>query len=281
MPKTIDTLAEDIYKALEEGAEFPPYLQAYFSEMCVEAMKSALTPRKRKSYLRCSNIGKKDRALWYDLNEYEGEKLTGSTLFKFLYGHLIEAMTLTLAKAAGHEVKDEQRKIEVDGIRGSIDAIIDGKLVDVKSCSSYAYREKFAPVANLGDDDFGYAAQGAMYSEGTGEPFYGWLAIDKQNGNIRASSAEGTYLPDAKRLVANKKAVVAATEPPEKCYDDVPMGKSGNRCLAMPCGYCAFKEECWKDANDGEGLRTFLYSNKPVFMTVTKVVPKVVEVASL
>jgi hypothetical protein len=55
--------------------------------------------------------------------------------------------------------------------------------------------------------------------------------------------------------------------PPDRCYSDVPDGKSGNRKLAAGCAYCDFKVECWKDANDGKGLRKFKYSNGSRFFT--------------
>ena len=44
-------------------------------------------------------------------------------------------------------------------------------------------------------------------------------------------------------------------------FHDKPDGESGNRKLAIGCMYCDYKVDCWKDANDGKGLRKFDYKN--------------------
>lgn len=275
--KTIDTLVEDIYKVLEDGTEVTPHLRGSFQTMCTKILDRALTKYQGGSYIRMSNIGKKNRQLWYELKGYKGERISGNTLLKFLYGDIIEALVLTLAKAAGHNVSNEQYQVNVDGIRGSIDAVIDGELIDVKSCSTYAFNNKFKDVADLGDDEFGYAAQGAGYAAGMGMPFHGWLAIDKQNGSMRVAKATQEDMPDASVLIAEKRAVAEMEEPPERCYEDVPFQKSGNMQLATGCSYCRYKGKCWEDANDGAGLRKFLYAGKPVFLTKVVVEPRVQE----
>ena len=44
------------------------------------------------------------------------------------------------------------------------------------------------------------------------------------------------------------------------------------------CAYCEYKAHCWKDANGGRGLRKFIYSNGPVYLTEVNKTPKVIEV---
>ena len=278
MTKKVETLVEDIYDTLKEGAACPPYLITYFAHQCENILKRALTPHVKGTNLRMSNIGKKPRQLWYDVKGYEGEEFEGSTLLKFLYGDIIEALVLTLAKAAGHEVTHEQAKVCVDGVNGSIDCVIDGELLDVKSCSSYAFKDKFTEEANLGDDAFGYYGQAAGYSAGMEMPFKGWLAMDKQNGSMRLSKADASRIPCASKLIADHRKALASDEPPRKCYEDVPYQKGGNMQLQIGCQYCSFKKICWADANDGAGLRTFIYSGRPVFLTHVEKEPKVYEV---
>ena len=53
---------------------------------------------------------------------------------------------------------------------------------------------------------------------------------------------------------------------------------SKNMKLCTSCSYCSYKEECWKDANDGVGIRTFLYSGGPVYLVRVEDVPRVTEV---
>ena len=62
-------------------------------------------------------------------------------LIAFLFGDIVEEVVLFLARAAGHEVTDEQKEIEINGVRGHIDGRVDGLPVDVKSASSYSYRK--------------------------------------------------------------------------------------------------------------------------------------------
>ena len=58
---------------------------------------------------------------------------------------------------------------------------------------------------------------------------------------------------------------------PERCYPDIPDGKSGNMKLSVPCSYCSFKEHCWPE------LRTFIYSNGPRYLTKVVRTPDVYE----
>ena len=46
----------------------------------------------------------------------------------------------------------------------------------------------------------------------------------------------------------------------------------------MGCSYCQFKHSCWKEANEGRGLRTFLYSTGPKHFTHVEKEPRVAEI---
>ena len=83
---------------------------------------------------------------------------------------------------------------------------------------------------------------------------------------------------DTEKRIEHLKEVIELPEPPARCYAPVPEGKSGNMKLGMNCSYCAHKFECWKDANDGKGLRTFIYYGGPVYLTHTEREPQVPEV---
>lgn len=65
--------------------------------------------------------------------------------------------------------------------------------------------------------------------------------------------------------------------PPDYCYDPVEDGKKGNMKLAKGCSWCKYKYQCHADSNDGEGLRTFKYSNGLSYLTKVVVEPKVEE----
>ncbi len=47
--------------------------------------------------------------------------------------------------------------------------------------------------------------------------------------------------------------------------------------LSVGCSYCAYKNDCWSDANDGHGLRKFIYSKGPRWLTKVVSEPNVPE----
>ena len=254
-----------------------------FGENVKQILRNNITEHEfDRRKLRMSNIGKKDRQLWYAYNGVEGEKLMPHTRIKFLYGHLIEEMVLALTKLAGHDVTDEQKQVEVDGIKGSMDCKIDGVLTDVKSSSPYGFK-KFKDGSLIDNDPFGYVEQIKGYAHAEGETKFGWLVMDKTNGHL-------TYLKydmedesqwywsklnffSSPERIKNIKAVVKQPNPPKKCYGHIPDGKSGNMKLGVGCSYCSYKHECW-----GDDLRTFIYANGPRYLVKTVNVPQVIEV---
>ena len=50
--------------------------------------------------------------------------------------------------------------------------------------------------------------------------------------------------------------------------------------MALPrdCFYCPFKFECHKDANDGNGLRTFKYARSLTYLTKVVREPRAEEI---
>lgn len=285
--KTTDTVVDDIYhlidtKEVAEGVDVAKVL-ADFGENMKTILKDNITAHEfDRRRLRMSNIGKKDRQLWYSYNGYKGEELQPATRIKFLYGHLIEEMILALTKLSGHEVTAEQKKVEVDGIKGSMDCKIDGVLTDVKSASPFGFK-KFKDGSLINDDPFGYVDQikGYAYAENTTD--VGWLVMDKTNGHLtylKYDMADESQWYWSKLnffsitdRITNIKKVVKDDKPPTRCYEPIADGKSGNEKLAVGCSYCAYKHECW-----GSELRTFLYSTGPRYLTTVKRQPKTVEI---
>jgi hypothetical protein len=180
---------------------------------------------------------------------------------------------------AGHTVADEQKLCEVEGVKGSMDARIDGRLVDVKSTSTYGFK-KFKDATLAFDDPFGYVAQLKAYAHSEGDTKYGWIAIDKQNGHLcyLEYDEEDTQAPvhsvisyDIAERVRHVKKVVELPEPPSFCHEPVDDGKSGNKKLATGCSYCGYKLHCYPT------LRGFIYSTGVRFLTEVANEPKVPE----
>ncbi len=280
MSKKIETLVEDIYDVLDESEHMSEgdNLQRLGDDV-MEAVEASLAQsNEARPTIRASGIGKAcDRQQWYGLQGFEGLPLQSNTRLMFLYGHVIEALLLFLAREAGHKVERQQETVEVDGIKGHIDAVIDGVVVDAKSASPRSF-EKFRDGTLDKDDPFGYIKQIEFYKQGLGMRG-GFLAMDKQFGHLawfEPKDSGGVSPRIAELKVLSDPACV---EPARAAmYSPVPMGKSGNMTLCTECKYCSHKFNCWADANSGKGLRAFLYSNGPVFLTTVTNPPKVEEV---
>ena len=277
MPKTIDTVVDDVYSLFDPNRGHEPNEDnlTAFAENLKEVLRTRLAKRENlSSPLRFSSLGRPDRQLWYMAKEYPQEDISAKTYFKFLYGDVIEQLLIFLVKESGHTVTDEQKTVERDGVLGHIDCKIDGVLVDVKSASPYGYG-KFVKNEVHVDDPFGYTQQLAGYAEveTPGEPA-AWLAMEKVNGSLALAKLSTSIIKDypVEERITHLKDVIGADEPPPRCYEDQEDGKSGNRKLATGCSYCAFKHSCWP------GLRTFLYSNGPRYLTRVVKEPDVPEV---
>jgi hypothetical protein len=278
---SINDLVPDIYKRLKTPGPVNKDALAGFAQTVADVVARRLEEQRGEAYLRMSNLGQGDRKLWYSLKtDQEGEDFEAHTLLKFLIGDLWEAIILYLAEEAGHKVTHKQGTVEVDGVKGSNDAIIDDVVVDVKSCSPHAFR-KFKNGNLAEDDPFGYMEQLAGYVEGNGGTQDGaFLACDKTLGHITLLTVPNEELKalDIRGRIEHIKKVLEGDKIPDRCYNPVPEGVSGNEVLDINCSYCPFKFECWKDTNRGIGLRTFLYSKGPVHFTTVAKEPKVMEI---
>jgi hypothetical protein len=280
MPKTIDSLVGDIYALLDEDTNHEPSEENldWIGEQVKVLLRSRLSSRERAAAtLRFSALGRPDRQLWYAQNRPEqAERMLPKTYFKFLYGDMIELLLLFLAKEAGHEVTHEQAEVEVDGVKGHADAVIDGVTVDCKSASSYSFN-KFVSGAFVTSDPFGYISQLSGYKYALGTERAGFLVADKVHGDICFAEVSGEVLAanEPSDRIQHLREVLSNEVEPEKCYPDKPEGVSGNRVLDVSCSYCAFKQHCWRDANGGQGLLAYTYSTGPKFFTQVKKEPRV------
>ena len=271
-----------MYKTLEGKGEWNEIRSKTLADgISVLSNQRFSKPQEPRGYLSLSSIGTPcKRKLWYKVNKSgEGESLTPNTLLKFFYGDMIEELILELAKASGHDIKGQQDRLNVHGIKGHRDAVIDGMTVDVKSCSTYAFK-KFKEGKLRDDDPFGYISQLSSYVyAGKDDPLVtdkthgAFLAVDKQNGHICLDVYDFT-----EELKTKQKEMLAAAEMvkndiPEERIDAVPQSKtSPNTKLSMQCSYCEYKYLCWDE------VRTFIYSYGPEYLIDVVNEPKVPEV---
>lgn len=280
----LNTLIDDIYSTISciadgKDLDIPETLAADFGDRMAEALLHWAKPKKQNKGLRMSNIGKPERQLWYEQRDTGSEnKLSPDTLIKFLYGHLLEELLLFLVKLSGHKVTDEQKEIEVDGIKGHMDCKIDGQVVDIKTSSGRAF-SKFVTGSLAENDPFGYIAQLCGYEEAEGTNDGGFLAINKESGELSLYIPEELDKINIKSKIAKTKEAVDFDTPPPRCYNEEPDGKSGNMKINKNCYYCPYKFKCYSDSNEGKGLRTFMYARGPVYLTKVLKKPRVDEVA--
>lgn len=269
--KSINTLVQDIYAFISDPKSFSRANVTAFGETLAQRLAYRFSEQRGAGTLRASNLGKPcDRQLWYDVHRSsDREPLPPAARLKFLFGDILEELLLFLAREAGHTVTSEQAEIEINGVKGHIDGIVDGRLVDCKSASSYAF-EKFKDHKLPEDDAFGYMDQLGAYLAGsqsnpdlTDKDTASFLVIDKTLGHITLDTYPASG-KDYSKLVEQKREMLAKAEPPDRPFTDVPFQKSGNRKLGTACSYCPFKHICWPN------LRTFIYSNGPVYLTEVK-----------
>jgi len=282
--KKLDTVVEDIYKEVSKISEgktlkvTEKQLDEFAAGM-KSAMKHWLTPREvKKPYLRMSNIGRPERQLWYDMKLDPKENIIdASTQIKFLYGHLLEEVVLFLVNLSGHKITDQQKEVKIKGIKGHMDCKIDGEVVDIKSASNFAFR-KFKDGTLPNKDSFGYLAQLAGYEEAEQSTGGGFLAINKESGELSLFKPQSLDKPNIKQKIDTLNQQLKKKTPPARCYAPVPNGSYGNMQLPTECKWCPHKFVCHKDANEGRGLRTFKYSTGLTYLTKVVRLPKVEEV---
>lgn len=299
----INTLINDIYNLFEVPHEPSQENLDRMTAQIEEEVRKALTEDpgdiSNRPYLRMSSIGKPERQLWYTLkleSKKYRKKFKPDQLLKFLYGHILEAIILFLAREAGHTVEFEQSEVDVAGVKGHIDAVIDGVLTDVKSASRFAY-PKFSEGKLLedGQDPFGYIAQLSGYTQALGKKHGAFLAINKDTGQLTLLTIPKHKMINAEEKVERLKTQLEKDTPPPKCFESEPQNlkqmtrrdgsidwskDNGNRVLHQTCNYCPFKTLCWSDSNGGEGLRVFDYSQRPQFFTHVSKRPRVDEITN-
>jgi hypothetical protein len=275
----LSTLIDDIYSSLSpleigEDLNLSDEAVEEFGEKVKDAIRSWSSPRKQTSGLRMSNIGRPARQLWFESRSEEKKTFSAPTLIKFLYGHILEELVVLLVKLSGHSITDQQKEVIVDDIVGHIDCKIDGEVVDIKTASNFAFK-KFKEGTLQDDDPFGYMAQLAGYEAAEGTSDGGFLAINKESGELTLYRPGPFSKPNIAARISSMKDYLKLDELPPRCYPDVPEGKSGNRRLGTSCSYCPYKHDCWSDANHGNGLIAYKYASGIKYFTRVAKEPQV------
>ena len=285
--KNINTLVEDIYSLFTDKEKVVDITDSALKELAEDVVHSVVksinevrVKSDKKENLRLSMIGHPLRKIWYanqqsDSKEEE-EELKGSDHIKFLYGNILEALLIFLTKVAKHDITDMQKEVKVNGVTGHQDAKIDGNIVDFKSASPFSFK-KFKEGSIFTDDPFGYIYQISSYCEANDIYKGGFLVIDKVSGELLYCPVPDMEFKNASERISTIRNTLKDGSPPDRCYDPVPDGKSGNMRLDTGCIYCPYKKQCWSDANNGAGLRKFQYAYSPKYLVKINNTPNVPE----
>lgn len=266
--KSYKELPKDIYKLLENRKGSKTWedeklvaLGASIAKHTADTMSEDKVRVRNKDVFYPSEIGKNClRQVWYKYNlPVAPEPLSGVTQVKFLFGDYVEELMLYLAKEAGHTVEAEQHPVEIHvddaTVRGRIDAVIDGAIIDVKSTTSYNFKQWNGGYLGPHNDAFGYRWQlnsysrglipGVVYSGSTTAPECGLFFMDKASGAIGTSAVP--HLADWENRVRSIHKVVNSPEPPPRLDSVALKTDSLNHGIPLECQYCDYKKYCWAD----------------------------------
>lgn len=276
--KSIETLVNDIYDLFENSHTFSEESIQEFANSLANTITTRINSERGRPTLRLSNLGTPcERKLWYSINTPElGEPLPPEARIKFLFGDILEELLIFLTREAGHTVEGTQDELVINGVVGHRDGVVDGRLVDFKSASSFSFKTfENNELESPGKDAFGYLDQLNGYLHASkDDPLVkehdvaSFLVIDKQLGKITLD----TYMANDKdydRLAEEKREVINQPLPPQRGFTDIPDGKSGNMKLGTNCSYCEFKHTCWPN------LQVYAYSTGPRFLTQVEKEPRV------
>lgn len=254
-------------KANKGEAEISEELIEEFGTYCKDALRKQFTPNVKEFKIRMSQLGKNIRQQQGELLELEKDEEDEYNLsLKFLFGDITEAIVMTLMKAAGVAIQDEQKEVmlSIGGIdvKGTYDVKINNKIYDVKSCSPYAFSNKFQKGFKVIEetDTFGYVTQLYLYPEAEGCTAGGWIVINKVTGElivVEPPIADNKYKRKHLKLAEDNVKTLLATTSLADIDISIPSiaelhyrKPTGKQILPDTYKYFPFKKVLWGDKID-------------------------------
>lgn len=253
---TLDKLSNDEFDGLtiddswieEAGEEFK------------QALRKQLSPHDRDFRLRMSNIGKPICQLQHGAMGTEAKRKSYNFKIQMMIGDAVESITNVILKIAGANITGGKNLVEMDigpvTVKGEDDIEIDHKIYDVKSCSPYAFDNKWSKgYAGLkADDAFGYIGQLTGYAQAQGKELGGWIVVNKSNGCVAVVEADVSQAEKDLNLFNMKDTARRISEgaPLDRQFEPIPdkfrNKPTGMKRLPMSCGFCDYTASCWPSA---------------------------------
>ena len=226
-----------------------------------DALRRQLTDQGKNDFrLRMSNVGRPLCQLQMAAAGETPSRKPYNFKLQMLIGDAVESVTDVLLKIAGANITGSKDKVqlEVAGtvIRGEDDIEIDHRVFDIKTCSQWAFDNKWSQgYEHLRDnDDFGYVGQLIGYAKAKGKKPGGWIVICKSTGRIRVVLCDVSQSEQdavSAKIEANVAAITTNAEF-KRCFEPVEdkwRGKpTGDKRLCKTCEFCSYLGACWPEA---------------------------------
>jgi len=269
---TLLNIQDYMSRALRGETSVSPASLSEFTDDCNHSAKRQLTERRGEYRIRMSGLG---RPLCQQVLDKQGikESMQYNTLFRFMFGDMVESLLMLVMREAGVDIVDSQRQVELElggqTIKGTLDVIIRDelgveKVWDIKSASDWAYKNKFTGFGGYDsikdDDPFGYVMQGYLYSAATSMPFGGWIVVNKSSGEVAVVEAPEWQDDDREAYLADAvDRVKFLTNPSVKPFKPFPDEyetyrrkgetlRTENKVLSKECNLCGYRNHCWPKA---------------------------------
>jgi len=275
----LDKIKHFLVQAEKSPVPLSEELIEQFGEDCKKAIRKQFKEQRDKSFrVRMSGIGKPLCQLQMEKSGAKKEEMPYNSKLRFLFGDMIEAITMLLLKASGTTVDSEQKQVSKPskyfetGLTGTYDVEIDNKIYDIKSASDWAFKNKFSMGfdAVVDKDVFGYKSQGYLYADAENKKFGGWIVVNKSTGEMCIVSPpknDAEHRKEALKVAEDNIKALMENKPFERCFTDVEEKYrnklTGNRVLDSVCSFCSFKQECWGDKIEYLPQQVFDSEGKP------------------
>lgn len=210
--------------------------------------------------LRASNIGRPKCQIQMAMSGQPEVRKPYNHIIRMIHGDIIESVMEVILRIAKVNITGGKNRIELGVsntvIKGEDDIEIDGKIFDIKSCSPWAYNNKWSKGYQglKADDSFGYIGQIYAYSEGQNKDAGGWIVVDKSSGEVSVISADMDKAEKSRvaDMITDTVKTIEEDRPFERCFeleDDKFARKfTGLKRLGSACSFCDYAKACWPSA---------------------------------
>lgn len=251
---TMDKMSNDEYDDLVVNDE---WIDAV-GENIKRELKKSLSPRPEDFRIRSSNVGRPTCVLQMQKSEAKPARKPYHFVMQMLHGYMIEEIMTLILKVANANITGGKEKVSLDlegvTIKGEDDIQIEGKEYDVKSCSPWAFTNKWSEGYGKlkASDNFGYVGQLMAYSEAQNIPVGGWIVVNKSSGEVAVVDADNS--PSERKEVLDKLKstvrTITSDAPFKRCFDPLEDSfrkkPTGRKFLDRNnCGMCDYKTSCY------------------------------------